>query len=271
MDYRSPLDNIFNIISALPQGHDKPVKHALYNAVAIFILILCCGAACALYMILEPFIKPLVWALLVGSVLHPIKYRLAQQIRNWFDELDTFGTPVIFGMCMSPFRMVNNLSEFIGSQLLARIRIILSVIIMVPAVHATYYYTPRIIVAIVWRIWAFFSGFIVFLIGNATLPVVCFILIAYASTMFLLWKPTNNAKFHVASICIWIIISGFLANNMGSLRIPVFIILQLLLLGGFISEIYRIKEDIILAGNSNIYSFNYFQILCYCISSNKNN
>ncbi|KAK9875492.1 hypothetical protein WA026_007883 [Henosepilachna vigintioctopunctata] len=77
MDTRSPLEGIFNIIGGgLPQGHDKPLKQALYNAVALLLLFLCCAAGWALFVILEPFMKPLMWALLVGSVLHPLKRSL---------------------------------------------------------------------------------------------------------------------------------------------------------------------------------------------------
>lgn len=176
MDYRSPLDNIFNIISALPQGHDKPIKHALYNAVAILLLIVCCCAVCALYMILEPFIKPLIWALLVGSVLHPIKHRLAQQMRSWFELLDEFRTPVVVGICISPFKLMNNLSEFIGNQILARIKFIIFVVIMLPLMHVLYNYTPRLIITLVWNIGMLINYFLLLLIGNATFTMVSFML-----------------------------------------------------------------------------------------------
>lgn len=176
MDYRSPLENIFSIISALPQGHDKPVKHALYNAVAILLLLVCCCAVCALYMILEPFIKPLVWALLVGSVLHPIKHKLAQQIRSWFESLDEFRTPVVVGICISPFKMVHNLSEFIGGHLLARIKLIVAVAIALPLVHVVYNYTPRLIVAFLWNVGLFVICLLKVFIGNATVMTVSYLL-----------------------------------------------------------------------------------------------
>lgn len=173
MDHRSPLDNIFNIISALPQGHDKPVKHAVYNAAAIFLLTLCCGAAYALYMILDPFIKPLIWALLVGSVLHPIKHRLSHNLKSWFYSLDRSGTPVILGMIVAPISLVNNFSEFIGSQLLARYKIIICVIVILPLAHVIYYYTPWVILRFIWISAVLINDIILYVISCISLPVVC--------------------------------------------------------------------------------------------------
>lgn len=151
MDYRSPLESIFNVIGPLPQGHDKPVKQALYNAVAFFLLFICCAAGYAVYMILEPFIKPLIWAVLVGSALHPLKHSLRLRFQSWFETLDITNTPVVFGVILLPFNIVNDLSEFVGENLWKRLKVILAVCIAIPVTHLLYYYTPNVIAAIVWK------------------------------------------------------------------------------------------------------------------------
>lgn len=172
MDHRSPLDNIFNIIGALPNGHDKPIKHALYNALAIFLLCVCCGAAYALHFILEPFIKPLVWALLVGSVLHPLKHRLAKTLRSWLRVQDEGGTPVLVALIASPLHVMNNFSEVLGNQLLQRIKFIIAIVVLVPLTHVVYYYTPKIALCVVWKVVYFGAKFVAFLIGNITFSLV---------------------------------------------------------------------------------------------------
>ncbi|KAG5878439.1 hypothetical protein JTB14_027490 [Gonioctena quinquepunctata] len=108
MDHRSPLESIFSVIS-----HDKPVKHALYNAVALFLMFLCCAAGYAVYMILEPFIKPLIWAVLVGSALHPLKQSLRYRFQMWLETLEITKTPVILGIVFVPVSTVDSISEFI--------------------------------------------------------------------------------------------------------------------------------------------------------------
>lgn len=176
MDHRSPLESIFGIISGLPQGHDKPVKHALYNAVALFLLILCCATGWALYMVLEPFIKPLLWALLVGSVLHPLKHSLRKQFQKWFQDIDDSGTPFLLGICVLPLGIVNNVSELIGSTLLKYFKIIIAVVVIVPVLHILYFYTPGIVILGLWKIIGYLWIVINFFINGANVTVVSYII-----------------------------------------------------------------------------------------------
>lgn len=172
LDYRSPLESIFNVIGPLPQGHDKPVKQALYNAVAFFLLFVCCAAACAVYMILEPFIKPLIWAVLVGSALHPLKYSLRFKFQSWFDMLSSTNTPVVFGVILLPFNIINELSEFLGEHLWKRLKLILAFCIAIPVIIVVYYYTPTVIVAIIGKSIVNTFKLLSFFLDNSSLYIV---------------------------------------------------------------------------------------------------
>lgn len=172
MDYRSPLENIINIFGSLPQGHDKPVKQAVYNALALFLLFLGGAAGCALYLILEPFIKPLMWALLVGSVLHPLKYKLAQRFRSWFDTLEKSNTPVVFGLMLVPINVVDNISELLGNKLLNHLKVIISIIVIIPTLHLIYYYTPKIFINFIFHFSHCSSYFISFVIDHTNTALV---------------------------------------------------------------------------------------------------
>ncbi|CAH0550108.1 unnamed protein product [Brassicogethes aeneus] len=248
MDYRSPLEGLFGIIGALPQGHDKPVKHALYNAVALFLLFLSCAAGWALFIILEPFIKPLMWALLVGSALHPLKHSLRVTFQSWFESLEEKKTPVVLGILLLPANFVNNLSEFIGDNIWKRLRLIVVVCVLIPVIHVIYYYTPKFITAIVYRFILLVFGLLNFFLDHSTVTVVVLLAIAYLSVVFLLWKPENNVKFHYASIGIWLIGSCCLAQQFGSFQLIIFIILQCIFFGGFSCEVYDIYTEMNISG-----------------------
>lgn len=180
MDF--PLSGYFNFLKGignLPQGHEKPLKHALYNASALLLLFLCCAAVWALYIILEPFIKPLIWAVLVGSVLHPIKDCLAKKLRSWFDKIEESNTPVLLGLCVIPVNIVNDLSEFIGSKLSSNVKTIAALIFGVSLMHIVYYYTPYICISICWKIGLLIYSTITILIEYSSTTIVSRVYIFY--------------------------------------------------------------------------------------------
>lgn len=255
MDHRSPLDNIFNIIGGLPQGHDKPIKHALYNSLALFLLFICCAALGFLYLILEPFIKPLMWALLVGSVLHPIKYTLAQKFKSWFDTLDESRTPIVIGIFFIPINIINDISEFIGCTLVKHWKLLLAIGISAVSLHLLYFYTPTVFVSIFYNGWILTEIIISFFISNLSTTLVILILLAYISVLVSMWKPENNKKFHYASMMVWLVLSLFIAKQFGAFQIPIFILLQGILLGGLVFEIMDIQEQLRLSeSDSSIFS-----------------
>jgi predicted PurR-regulated permease PerM len=250
MDHRSPLESIFGIIGGLPQGHDKPVKHALYNAVALLLLFLCCAATWALFMILEPFVKPLIWALLVGSVLHPLKRSLRDKFQTWFESLEVSHTPIVLGVVLLPINIVNDLSDFIGDQLLKRIKFIISVCVAIPVILLIYNYTPKLVVCIFYKAYIYSCFILNFCLENASQTLVTMVLIGYICLIFLMWKPENNTKFHYISIGIWLLLSCCLAHQFGTFQLPAFILLQVIFFGGFVSEVYDIHSELNAGGHS---------------------
>ncbi|XP_063905682.1 transmembrane protein 245 [Zophobas morio] len=250
MDHRSPLESIFGIIGGLPQGHDKPVKHALYNAVALLLLVLCCAAAWALFLILEPFVKPLIWALLVGSVLHPLKRSLRDRFQAWFESLEVAHTPIVLGVVLLPINIINDLSDFIGDQIVKRLKFIVAVCVAIPVVLLIYNFTPKLIVCIFYKAYLYSYFVLNFCLDNASWWPVGLVLVGYFSLILVFWKPENNTKFHYTSIAVWLLLSCCLAHQCGGFQMPAFIFLQVVFFGGFISEVYDIHNELNAEGHS---------------------
>lgn len=97
-----------SVLQSLPAGHDKPLKQAFYSTAATLFVVLACCAAVAVYHILLPFIRPLLWALLCGTVLFPLKYRLVTASRRWLGGLRASGTPLVVGTVFLPVVMVDS-------------------------------------------------------------------------------------------------------------------------------------------------------------------
>ncbi|KAF5293264.1 hypothetical protein FQR65_LT11004 [Abscondita terminalis] len=261
MEYRSPLDNVFNFISGLPHGHDKPVKHALYNAIALFALFLSCAASYALYVILGPFIKPLMWAVLVGSVLHPFKCSLAKKFKSWFNSMETSGTPIFIEVFIVPINIINSLSDFIGDKLLKYLKIIIAITVIIPLLHIIYYYTPKFCIFIIWGVCSYIHALIGLIIEYSSTRNIGIILLGYIAFTFAVWTPKNNMKFHLASIGIWLLFSSCLAHQFGTFQIPIFVIMQTIFLAGFVYEIYDIHQQMLAQGikffKTTVYLFSF--------------
>ncbi|KAF5273133.1 hypothetical protein FQA39_LY07623 [Lamprigera yunnana] len=249
MEYRSPLDNVFSFISGLPQGHDKPVKHALYNALALFALCLSCAASYALFVILGPFIKPLIWAVLVGSVLHSFKRSLAKKLTSWCNSIESSRVPIFIEVLIVPVNVVNSLSDFLGDKLLKYIKVIVAVAVTIPLFLFTYYYTPKLCIYVVCKICNYVYFITRFVINYSTSVNIGAVLVGYIIFMCVAWAPKNNAKFHFASMGIWLLLLSFIVHQCGSFQVPLFVTALFMLLAGGIYEIYDGHQKFLAKGH----------------------
>ena len=126
----------------LPQGHDKNLKQAFYNTAATVFVVLVFCAALAVYYILEAFLRPLLWAVLCGTVLHPFKTKLTTVVQRWLRNLRKGGTPLIVGTVFMPFQVIDTLSEKLSTAVFTNAKLILTVSAGLPTVYMLYYFGP---------------------------------------------------------------------------------------------------------------------------------
>lgn len=73
-------------------------KAAMYNLLVAGGVL----AFVAVCFILGPFVRPLLWAFLMGAVLFPFKRRLAQLLNGWFEKLEERDSHIALGICLAP-------------------------------------------------------------------------------------------------------------------------------------------------------------------------
>ncbi|XP_034834039.1 transmembrane protein 245 isoform X2 [Maniola hyperantus] len=243
---QSPFENIFNIIGGLSEGNEKPMKHGFYNAFALFILTICCAAVYVLFLILEPFFKPLFWALLVGSLLHPFKYKLSKKIKSWFQDLEKSNSSVIYGLMIIPVNVVNYASDTVGQQFKEHYKSViglLSAIFILPWVYSA---IPRSFACIFWQFVSLISFTTTLLIKLCSSYITLTFALAYIISVYFLWSPSRAGIFRITSHILWLVIASFIANLAGPYKVYMFIWLQAIGITGFALEILYVHKQLLL-------------------------
>ncbi|KAL0869035.1 hypothetical protein ABMA27_007353 [Loxostege sticticalis] len=243
---QSPFENIFNIIGGLSEGNEKPMKHGFYNAFALFILTICCAAVYVLFLILEPFFKPLFWALLVGSILHPFKYKLSRKIKSWFEDLDKSNTSVVVGFMVIPMNVVNFASDTVGHQFREHYKTVIALLSTIYVLPWLYNSVPRSFACIFWQICSFVGFSTTMLINLCSSYITLTIAIAYFISIYILWTPQRAGLFRGTSQLLWLVITCFLASLTGSFQVYTFVFLQAICIAGFALEVLDVHKKMLL-------------------------
>jgi len=115
----------------------KALQQASYTAISTLFLIICLAVAICIYFILEPFLRPLLWALLCGTLLHPLKYSLTERFKLRIKSLDSSGIPLMVGITIAPVIYLNEFSGFIETQFLRNWEVVTSLSLCCVLLYST--------------------------------------------------------------------------------------------------------------------------------------
>ncbi|KAL0269708.1 UNVERIFIED_CONTAM: hypothetical protein PYX00_007348 [Menopon gallinae] len=237
---KSPFDNVLSFLNSIPQGHEKALKHALYNAIGLLLFFSCGAAGWGVFHILGPFVKPLMWALLTGTVLHPFKYSLAKRFEKWMQLLEESSTPVLCFFFMIPIKLVDDVSETIGSTIVSHIKLISTVAASTVTVFILYNYIPSFCVTIITGFCDINYQLLMFIMENISTKIFIAVIIGYAIILSYYWSEESSQIFTISSYCVWFIISIFAARSFGVLQIPLFLLILFCLSFGFAFEVITV-------------------------------
>lgn len=137
--------------STVEDATDQARLYAQYNGVVFGLIALLLAIAVAVYFVLEPFLHPLLWALLAGTVLFPFKKARSHEIEEWLEQLETSGVPLTLAIFLSPFSLFNYLTSQLGDFVDTRRRILSVSVISVVLFYTAYHFNMLSHLHLVWN------------------------------------------------------------------------------------------------------------------------
>ncbi|KAH8313523.1 hypothetical protein KR067_007470 [Drosophila pandora] len=216
------FDSVLNRLLRMRSQNHESFRAAMYN----FLIAAGVGAFVAVCFILGPFVRPLLWAFLMGAVLFPFKRSLAESVNNWFQRLEERDSNVLVSICLSPLEATEHCGRLLIGWLCEHWQLLLAGCGVAGCVKLLVLYAPKGFLMALWHWITFSHGLFVQIIGFLNVYVLISLVIIYLSCVHFFWKPENSAHFVVAGQTMWVAIAGYLSSFLGALQVPVFLLVM---------------------------------------------
>lgn len=236
-------------LSAVLQGSENDVnlQSAFYNVAAFLFISVGLGAAVAAYFVLEAFIKPLLWAVLCGAFLYPFKKTLSTFVCTWLRSLSDCNTPLVMGVALLPFQILNEVSAIVGFFIFDHIWELISLTLTSFGLYLLYLYQPF------YEIFMIINGMGMFVyqaLDYFSNPVwVWSLVVSYGIIVIFFWTPSYSPIIKIMAYPIWSVLILHLASIAGDFRVPLFLFLFILGIVGVLAEFiktykgHKVKRD----------------------------
>lgn len=147
--YKRATESFYQLWGNIKQNvsQQSQLKAAIYNLV-IAAVVATVVAAC---LVLGPFLKPLLWALLVGAVLFPFKYTLSWSLKSWLDRLEAENTHLVVGIMLAPLEAIESFGEYLWTSFINHMQLLIGGTAGLIFLRLFIAYAPKGIFCATWR------------------------------------------------------------------------------------------------------------------------
>lgn len=180
------------------------------------------AAFIGVFLVLGPFLKPLLWSFLFGAVLFPAKKRLSNAINNWINVIETHDSPVALGIVLFPFHGLVKLGEIITLWIIAHIKVLSIGLGSVIFVQLVLIYVPAELYSAIAKLLMWNHILFGKIVGILNMKLILMTAVTFIISVFVLWSTSSSSSFTILGQTLWILVVAYLSSFFGSLQIPVF-------------------------------------------------
>ncbi|XGW17710.1 hypothetical protein V3C99_002360 [Haemonchus contortus] len=195
---------------------------AFSKAFAFVLAEICLSCLFNLYKAMYIFLSPMLWAVIVGTVLFPFKKNVTNVVRDWLSELQGTNTPLVIGVLTMPLCALKAFSEKVYTTATSTtgLQIVCAYIALK---MLTYGRTFAYVIGFLGRLYGYIDGFIVFFSEAWVFPLLNLYFCAYAAWFLLQRSGTVNKKAaRMLLLPLWIYVLSSISLYFGVFKVAVF-------------------------------------------------
>uniref|UniRef100_A0A914CRK4 Transmembrane protein 245 n=1 Tax=Acrobeloides nanus TaxID=290746 RepID=A0A914CRK4_9BILA len=213
------------LINKIATNHDQKtaLQFAFYNTLLFVLVGVCLAGLYAVYNMMHMFLTPILWAVLIGTVLFPIKRRLSSALKGWLNNLDETNTPLVIGLTLWPYERFCDFSDNLMNIAFSAIGVYSLIAFLIIKI-LSYKSTLLTLLSMIGKIYEVVDGLIAFFIQKWFLPIFLLYTLAYGAWIYVQDRQTIHKKFaRSLSIPIWILLLAYISELFGVFRVLVFL------------------------------------------------
>ncbi|KAI6241744.1 hypothetical protein M3Y99_00337300 [Aphelenchoides fujianensis] len=235
----SAMERGGNFFTKLTEDSEQQtaIRFAFYNTLFFLLLAVCFAGLFAVYQMLHLFLLPIIWAVLVGTVMFPMKRAIGSVLNGWLKRLDESDTPLLIGLTLLPVNGVTGTSRFLFQTLVSA--------------HGIYYILAYVVLKVLsfngtlvsllglgGRVYSWCDSVLNFITQQWVFPLILLYSVAYAAWIYIQDPNELHGKKKFArtlSLPIWLFVLSYTSSYCGLFRVVVFtlssVVLALISLG----------------------------------------
>ncbi|GMR42174.1 hypothetical protein PMAYCL1PPCAC_12369, partial [Pristionchus mayeri] len=195
---------------------------AMYNVTLMTLIVVSFVGVVCLYKMLYMFLSPMLWAVLVGTLLFPFKRSITHTTKGWLDDLEVAATPLFLGLLLLPYEVFAAFSQRVYQTATGShgVHFLLAYVLLKMFTHEGMF-----LYLIGWatRVYGVCDGIIDIILRPWVVPVIILYTAGYTAWVLVQKREEINKKMARAlSLPIWVYGLAMVSSWFGPLQVVVF-------------------------------------------------